>query len=98
MCRDHPLTAIVTTEGEQLGEEAMIEHGWVPAMVTPTRHNDAPRQERVDQCLDRLYRQIRLVGHTDQGGLRRLRKRPQTDGDRSADALFRMRILDRRYP
>src|SRR6266571_6742262 len=96
VCGDHPLTALVTTEGEQLREEAMVEHGWVAAMVTPTRHDDPAGRERPYQCMDHLHSQIRLVGHTDQGGLRRLRKRPQADGDRSADALFRMRVLNRR--
>src|SRR6266480_1916465 len=98
VCGDHPLTALVTTEGEQLGEEATVEHGWVAAMVTPTRHDDPAGRERPYQCVDHLHGQIRLVGHTDQGGLRRLRKRPQADGDRSADALFRMRILNRCHP
>ena len=90
------LAAAVSPEGEELGEEGTIEHRWVPAMVTPTRHDDPPRRERVDQCLDRLDGEIRLVGYTDQRGLRLLRKRPQAHGDRSADALFRMRVLNRR--
>src|SRR2546430_14648761 len=65
-------------------------------MATPPRHDDPPRRKRVDQRFDGLRGQIRLVGYTDQGGLRLLRKRPQADGDRPADALFRMRVLNRR--
>src|ERR1700674_1739506 len=50
----------------------------------------------MDEFLDGLRCEIRLVPDADQGGVRRFRKRTQADGDRATDAVFGMGILDRR--
>ena len=63
-------------------------------MVAKTRHNDPPRQERVDQLFDGLRCQIGLVGDADQCGVRRFRQGPEPDGDRAADSIFGMSVLD----
>ena len=63
-------------------------------MVAEARHNDAPRLKRMDQLLEGLRCQIGLVGDGDQGGVRHFGQGAQADGDRAADAVFRMRVLD----
>ena len=65
-------------------------------MVAPKRDDDPPRRERTDEFLDDRRGEIGLVPDADQGGVRRFRQRTQADGDRVADPVFGMGILDRR--
>src|SRR5207302_5891998 len=40
--RDHPLTAAIALQPQQIGEEAPIEDRWVPSMVAVARDDDPP--------------------------------------------------------
>src|SRR5437868_8583400 len=52
--RDHPLTAAIALQPQQIGEEAPIEDRWVPSMVAVARDDDPPWRKCTDQLGNRL--------------------------------------------